>query len=104
MATDVDALKQGERISAIEASLKHVSTKADINRLDGKIDSGLERLEGKIDTGLERLEGKVDTGLERLEGKIDINYERLSGQIRWLMVLVLLALAASAPDVITLLS
>ena len=82
MATDVDALKQGERISAIEASLRHVATKADINRLDGKIDAGLERLEGKI----------------------DINYERLSGQIRWLMVLVLLALAASAPDVIALLS
>ncbi len=93
MATDVDAMKHLERIAAIEASLEHVATKADINRIDGKIDSGLERLEGKI-----------DTGLERLEGKIDINYERLSGQIRWLMVLVLLALAASAPDVITLLS
>ena len=82
MTTDVDAMKQLERIAAIEASLKHVATKVDINRLDGKIDAGLERLEGKI----------------------DINYERLSGQIKWIIVLVLLALAASAPDVIALLS
>ena len=77
----MEAPSYGERISAIEANLEHVATKADINRLDGKI----------------------DTGLERLEKKIDINYERLSGQIKWLIVLVLLALAASAPDVIALL-
>ncbi len=61
--------------------MEHVATKADINRLDGKINTGVERLEGKIDT----------------------NYERLSGQIKWLIILVLLALAASAPDVIALL-
>lgn len=65
----------------MEASLGHVATKADITRLDGKVDAGLERLEGKIDT---------------------MN-ERMSWQFRWLMVLILLALAASAPDVIALL-
>jgi len=41
--------------------------------------------------------------INRLEGKIDTNHERISGQIKWLIVLVLLALAASAPDVIALL-
>lgn len=81
MATNTDVTSYGERISAMEANLQHVATKADINRLDGKIDTGLERLERKIDT----------------------NHERLSGQIKWLIVLVLLALAASAPDVIALL-
>ena len=66
----MEAPSYGERISAIEANLEHMATKADINRL---------------------------------EGKIDTNHERLSGQIKWLIVLVLLALAASAPDVIALL-
>ena len=70
MATNVEAPGYGERISAMEANLEHMATKADINRL---------------------------------EGKIDTNHERLSGQIKWLIVLVLLALAASAPDVIALL-
>ena len=70
MATNTDLSNYGERISAIEATLEHMATKADINRL---------------------------------EGKIDANHERLSGQIKWLIVLVLLALAASAPDVIGLL-
>lgn len=81
MATNADVSSYGERISAIEANQQHVATKADINRLDGKINTGIESLERKIDT----------------------NYERLSGQIKWLIVLVLLALAASAPDVIALL-
>lgn len=81
MATNAEVSSYGERISAIEANLQHVATKADINRLDGKIDTGMESLERKIDT----------------------NYERLSGQIKWLIILVLLALAASAPDVIALL-
>ncbi len=70
MATNTDVTSYGERISAIEATLEHMATKADINRL---------------------------------EGKIDTNHERISGQIKWLIVLVLLALAASAPDVIALL-
>lgn len=81
MAPNTEVSNYGERILAMEANLEHVATKADINRLDGKI----------------------DTGLERLERKIEINCERLSGQIKWLIVLVLLALAASAPDVIALL-
>ena len=70
MATNAEVSGYGERISAIEATLEHMATKADINRL---------------------------------EGKIETNHERLSGQIKWLIVLVLLALAASAPDVIALL-
>ncbi len=70
MATNIDVSGHGERIAAIEASLEHMATKADINRLEGKIDTSLERL---------------------------------SGQIKWLIVLLLLALAASAPDVIALL-
>ena len=81
MATNAEVSRYGERISAIEANQQHVATKADINRLDGKINTGIESLERKIDT----------------------NYERLSGQIKWLIILVLLALAASAPDVIALL-
>ena len=70
VATNTEVSSYGERISAIEATLDHMATKADINRLEGKIDAG---------------------------------FERLSGQIKWLIVLVLLALAASAPDVIALL-
>ena len=41
--------------------------------------------------------------ISRLEGKTDTISERLSWQFRWLMVLILLALAASAPNVISLL-
>lgn len=70
MATEVDATKYGERISSIESTIEHMATKADITRL---------------------------------EGKIDTMNERMSWQFRWLMVLILLALAASAPDVIALL-
>ena len=70
LAANAEVSSYGERISSIEATLEHMATKADINRLEGKIDS---------------------------------NLERISGQIKWLIVLVLLALAASAPDVIALL-
>ena len=41
--------------------------------------------------------------ISRLEGKTDTISESLSWQFRWMMVLILLALAASAPDVISLL-
>ena len=70
MAAEIDTKNHGERISSIEATIEHMATKADINRL---------------------------------EGKIDTMNERMSWQFRWLLVLILLALAASAPDVIALL-
>lgn len=70
MASDVEAARYGERISSMEANMEHMATKADVNRL---------------------------------EGKIDTMNERMSWQFRWLMILILLALAASAPDVIALL-
>ncbi|MBI5186972.1 MAG: hypothetical protein HZA01_14775 [Nitrospinae bacterium] len=60
---------------------KELATKADIARLEGKIDAGIARLEGKVDADIARLEGKMDAGIARLEGKLDADIARLEGKL-----------------------
>ncbi len=71
-----------EQKAALKADLLlELATKADIARLEGKIDSEIARLEGKIDSGLAHLEGKIDSGLAHLEGKIDSGLAHLEGRL-----------------------
>ena len=48
-----------------------------VQRLDEKLDSGLERLGEKIVDGLERLGEKIVDGLERLDAKTDARTDEL---------------------------
>ena len=57
-------LSLDERVTVLETRLDTVlptlATKADIVRLEGKMDAMNERLEGKVDAMNERLEGRID--------------------------------------------
>ena len=59
-----------ERVTVLETRLDTIlptlATKADIVRLEGKMDAMNERLEGKIDAINERLDGKIDNMGNRL--------------------------------------
>ncbi len=55
-----------------------MATKADIERLEGKIIG----LEGKMNADVERLEGKMNADNQRLEGKINLVY--------WMLGVILL--------------
>src|SRR5262249_32519655 len=46
-------------------------TRAEANRLDGKIDSAIDRLGSKIDVAVNRLDGKIDTATSKLDQKLD---------------------------------
>ena len=52
-------------------------TKADIARLEGKIDAMGEQLSGRIDAMGEQLNGKIDAVDARLDAKIDAISNRL---------------------------
>ena len=58
-----------------------VATKADINKLENKIDGVEEKLENKIDGVEEKLENKIDDVEARLESKIDGVEARLESKI-----------------------
>ena len=61
------------RLSRLEGASEHWASKADIARLEGKIDAVEARLEGKIDA----LDTKIDAVEARLETKIDALQNRI---------------------------
>ncbi len=55
------------RLARLEGTSEHWATKADVARLEGKIDAVEARLEAKIDA----VDAKIDAVEARLEAKID---------------------------------
>ena len=53
-----------------DAITESVATKADISRLEGKVETDIARLESKIETDVTRLEGKIGADTARLEARI----------------------------------
>ncbi len=100
-----------EQKAALKADLLlELATKADIARLEGKIDREIARLEGKIDSGLAHLEGKIDSGLAHLEGRLDFHIARFEGELKsirlWMKLLVavgVIGMALFSPTTIKLL-
>ena len=58
--------------------------KADIARLEGKVESDAARLEGKVESEVARLEGKVESEVARLEGKVESDIADVKADIRGL--------------------
>jgi len=52
-----------------------------MDRLDTKIDEGINRLDAKIDAGLRGLDAKIDVGLRGLDAKIDAGFRGLGTKI-----------------------
>lgn len=78
---------------AVKADLLlELATKADIARLEGKIETDIARLEGKLESEIARLEGKI-TGLE---GKLDTSIVAINGELKslrlWMKLLVAVGL------------
>ena len=57
--------------------LVELATKADIEKINGKIETLEKELSGKIETSEQRLNGKI----EKLDGKIEATEQRLNGKI-----------------------
>jgi hypothetical protein len=55
--------------------------RADLHRLDQKIDHGLAAVEAKVDHGVAAVEARVDHRLAALEGKVDHGLAALAGKI-----------------------
>jgi len=95
--------------------LIEIATKADIERLTGKIDAQVQQLTGKIDAQVQQLNGKIDAQGQQLNGKIDAQGQQLNGKIdaleqkmngefkrihlwmRMLLILSLLSIACFSP-------
>ena len=55
------------RLARLEGASEHWATKADVARLEGKIDA----LEAKLETKIDAVDAKIDAVEARLETKID---------------------------------
>ena len=53
-----------------DAITESVATKADISRLEGKVEADIARLESKIEADVTRLEGKIGADTARIEARI----------------------------------
>ncbi|MHB8620207.1 MAG: hypothetical protein ACYDAG_11680 [Chloroflexota bacterium] len=64
------------KVDAIRGEMK-----ADLGKLDARIEAAVERLDAKIEAAVERLDAKIEAAVERLDGKIEAAVERLDGKI-----------------------
>ncbi len=98
MEQRVEALEQTERLrvfeqvtdlservarveSAWETEIPHLATKADIARLETKLDAQSEQFDGKLDAQTERFDGKLDALSEQFDSKLDAQSERFDGKL-----------------------
>jgi len=56
-----------------------------VQRLDEKLDSGLERLDAKIDGGLAKLDVKIDVRTDELRQEIGNLRREMGVQFRWML-------------------
>ncbi|MCP4695255.1 MAG: hypothetical protein GY862_00185 [Gammaproteobacteria bacterium] len=68
-----------------------VATKADIERLDGKITAEIVGLDGKITAEIAGLDGKITAEIEKLIGKINLLYWMLGVSVAGTASLVIKA-------------
>jgi len=81
---DFDDYKKGdaERKTEIKKDLLvELATKADIEKLNGRITSEIEKLNGRITSEIEKLNGRITSEIEKLNGRITFEIEKLNGKI-----------------------
>ena len=76
-----DAQAEAHAEAMRDAITESVATKADIARLEAKIDTGLAGLRAEIDTKHTDLKAEIDTGLAGLKAEIDTKYTDLKSEI-----------------------
>lgn len=120
-------LEPGERLAALESERIHLATRAEVIRVEGKVDvlnarfdgvdarlNGMDaRLDGidtrlnGIDTRLNRIDARLDgmdTRLGRLEGKMDVQIavnEKSEKMMRWVLGLIVTLLVVVVASLIT---
>ena len=101
-----DAQAEAHAEAMRDAITESVATKADIARLEAKIDTGLAGLKAEIDTKHTDLKAEIDTGLAGLKAEIDTGLAGLKAEIaaseRRTMI-AMLALAGVVVAIVTLL-
>jgi uncharacterized small protein (DUF1192 family) len=55
--------------------------RAEVARLESKVDAGFARLDAKIDTGMATLDARIDTGMATLDARIDTGIATLDAKI-----------------------
>ncbi len=78
-------------VREVRRSVQRLDEKLDggLDRLDEKIDGGLDRLDAKIDARTDGLDAKMDGGFARLDAKIDKLRREMGVQLRWIIGIVI---------------
>ena len=76
-----------EDIQDLRSEVREV--RRSVQRLDEKLDDGLERLGARIDGLRQDMGEKIDSGLERLDAKIDGLNRKMDVQLRWIIGIVI---------------
>ena len=65
------------RLARLEGASEHWATKADVARLEGKIDA----LEARLETKIDALEARLETKIEGLEAKLETKIDGLQSRV-----------------------
>ena len=80
--------------------LIELATKADIEKLNGKIDTLEQKMIGRTDALEQKMDGKIDALEQKMSGRIDTLEEKLNGEFKkihlWMKMLLTLALLTIA--------
>ena len=99
---DFDDYKKGdaERKTEIKKDLLvELATKADIEKLNGRITSEIEKLNGRITFEIEKLNGKID----KLELKITGEFKNIRIWLKMFIAVAIFGIACFSPNIQTLL-
>jgi chromosome segregation ATPase len=83
---DFEEVSVEERLGRLELNVEHIQSdvaemKADLRRLNDKVDGVDQRLSAKIDGGDQKLSDKIDGVEQKLSAKIDAVDQKLSAKI-----------------------
>lgn len=69
------------RVSALEAELKYLATKEDVQHVDASV----QRLEASINASIQRVEASINASIQRVEASVDASIQRaIASHTKWL--------------------
>ncbi len=69
-----------------EHESEHLATKADLARLEAKLETRLAQMETKLETSLAQMESKLETGLAQMESKLETSLAQMESKLAQLQV------------------
>ena len=73
-ATETRTESLGERVSRLEGGYEHVATKADLGKLERRID--------QVDARIDKLDARMEAGFAQMEERMDSRFQQMQERMQ----------------------